>query len=302
MSIAAKILYYGIRLTGIKRMFALPEEEFLKTANKLNRKRYFFIPKDHKFHYREHIVLGRYSSLSLMQNEEPAAKAILFFFGGGMMIGPDQGDVSYAGKLCRATGCDVWFPFYPLCTEHCITETYAMAYECYKEMLSVYGAGNVSTCGLSSGGALALGVAAYNNAQTQPLPAPYHIVVSSPGECPRNDDERKRMQELSRTDALVDYHFMSYEDKFMRHGRENVPEYMLSGSCGNFSGVHDIHFFYSEDEILYAAAPYFEEACRRAHVPYSISARKGMVHCYVMFPYFQEAKEDFERMIEYLKS
>jgi len=23
-------------------------------------------------------------------------------------------------KLCRETGCDVWFPFYPLCMEHCI--------------------------------------------------------------------------------------------------------------------------------------------------------------------------------------
>jgi epsilon-lactone hydrolase len=34
----------------------------------------------------------------------------------------------------------------------------------------------------------------------------------------------------------------------MRHGNENVPSYLLSGSQGDFSGVHDIHFFYSEDE------------------------------------------------------
>ena len=49
----------------------------------------------------------------------------------------------------RDTGCDVWFPFYPLCVEHCITETYDMAYECYRRMIELYGGGNVSTCGFS---------------------------------------------------------------------------------------------------------------------------------------------------------
>ena len=39
-------------------------------------------------------------------------------------------------------------------------------------MIGIYGGGNVSTCGFSSGGALALGIAAHNNAQPEPLP--YH--------------------------------------------------------------------------------------------------------------------------------
>ena len=37
-----------------------------------------------------------------------------------MVIGPDKGDLPVMRKLCRETGCDVWFPFYPLCMEHCI--------------------------------------------------------------------------------------------------------------------------------------------------------------------------------------
>ena len=89
-----------------------------------------------------------------------------------MVIGPDKGDLPVMRKLCRETGYDVWFPFYPLCMEHCITETYEMVYECYRRMLELYGGGNVSTCGFSSGGALALGIAAHNNAQPEPLPPP----------------------------------------------------------------------------------------------------------------------------------
>ena len=64
-----------------------------------------------------------------------------------MVIGPDKGDLPVMRKLCRETGCDVWFPFYPLCMEHCITETYAMVYECYRKMITLYGGHFGSTGG-----------------------------------------------------------------------------------------------------------------------------------------------------------
>ena len=218
-----------------------------------------------------------------------------------MVIGPDKGDLFVMRKLCHETGCDVWFPFYPLCTEHCITETYDMVYECYRRMIDIYGGGNVSTCGFSSGGALALGIAAHNNAQKNPLPQPRHIVAVSPGEVPWNDEEKARMQALNKKDVAIDYAFMVTVEKFMRHGCENVPDYMISGSRGDFTGVGDIHFFYSADEVLYGALPDFEKACERANVPYTAFARPKMVHCYCILPIFKEAKEDFAKIVEFLK-
>ena len=185
--------------------------------------------------------------------------------------------------------------------EHCITETYEMVYECYRRMLELYGGGNVSTCGFSSGGALALGIAAHNNAQPEPLPQPRHIVAVSPGEVPWNDGEKSRMKALNERDVSIDYAFMVTVEKFMRHGCKNVPDYMLSGSRGNFTGVGDIHFFYSADEVLYGALPDFEEACKRAKVPYTVSARPKMVHCYCMLPIFKEAREDFKKITDILK-
>lgn len=217
------------------------------------------------------------------------------------MIGPDKGDLSVMRRLGHETGCDVWFPFYPLCTAHCITETYDMVYGCYKRMIALYGGGNVSTCGFSSGGALALGIAAHNNAQKEPLPQPRHIVAVSPGEVPWNDAEKARMQALNKTDVVIDYAFMVTVEKFMRHGRADVPDYMISGSRGDFSGTGDIHFFYSADEVLYGALPDFEAACRRGRVPYTAFARPGMVHCYCMLPYFKEARADFSKITEILQ-
>ncbi len=300
ISIFASLLRGFYRLSGAKKAFRLPENEIQKIIEKENRRRGVFAPTDRKAYYKT-IMVNDFPCLIVRERPQPSARAILYLFGGGMVIGPDKGDLPVMRKLMRDTGCDVWFPFYPLCMEHCITETYAMVYTCYRRMIELYGGGNVSTCGFSSGGALALGVAAHNNAQPEPLPQPRHIVAVSPGEVPWNDAEKARMQTLNEQDVAIDYTFMVTVEKFMRHGQENVPDYMLSGSRGNFSGVGDIHFLYSADEVLYGALPDFVDACKRAGVPYTAFARPGMVHCYCMLPYFKEAKEDFARIADILR-
>ncbi len=300
MSFFASLLRSAYKLSGAKKAFKLPEDEIMKVIEKQNRNRGVFTPTDSKAHY-ETIDVNGFPCLIVRENEKPAERAILYFFGGGMVIGPDKGDLPVMRKLGRDTGCDVWFPFYPLCTEHCITETYDMAFECYRRMIDIYGGGNVSTCGFSSGGALALGIAAHNNALGQPLPQPRHIAAVSPGEVPWNDAEKERMQTLNDADVAIDYAFMVLVEKFMRHGQDNVPDYMISGSRGDFTGVGDIFFVYSSDEVLYGALPDFEAACKRANVPCTAFARPKMVHCYPMLPYFKEAKEDFAKITEALK-
>ena len=198
ISAFAALLRGVYKLSGAKNAFGLPEDEIKKVIEKQNRNRGVFTPTDHKAYY-ETITVNGFPCLIAREKPEPARRAILYFFGGGMVIGPDKADLPVMRKLMRDTGCDVWFPFYPLCMEHCITETYDMVYACYRRMIALYGGGNVSTCGFSSGGTLALGIAAHNNAQPQPLPQPRHIVAVSPGEVPWNDAERARMSPIQRS-------------------------------------------------------------------------------------------------------
>ncbi len=299
MSIAAEMMNLGLKMSGMKKKYALPEDRFLEEVRKMNRSRGFYMPGDKKAVYREHEVLGQ-KCLIVQKNETRAERAILYFFGGGMMIGPDKGDVDVIVKLVRKTGCDVWFPMYPLCTDHCITEAYEMAYECYRQLIELYGGGNVSTCGFSSGGALAIGVAAYNNTLPDRLPMPRHIVAVSPGEVPWNDREREIMKKNNPRDMMVDYAFMERVERYERQGRDDVPEFMIHISKGDLSGVDHIHFVYSKDEVLYGAKDNFIDACRRCGVKYTVRERPGMIHCYAMLPYFREAKEDFNEIAELL--
>ena len=299
MSIGAKILNLGMRLSGMKKKYALPEEEFLQEVRKMNKTRGFYMPKDHKAVYREHLVMGR-QVLIVQPREQQAQRAILYFFGGGMMIGPDRGDVDVIVKLAQGTGCDIWFPMYPLCIDHCIIDAYEMAYACYKEMIERYGAGNVSTCGFSSGAALAIGVAAYNNTMTDRLPVPRHIVAVSPGEVPWTEEERQIMRRNNPYDMMVDYAFMERVEKYERQGRDDIPEFMIHISKGDYTGIKHIHFVWSTDEVLYGAKENFLNNCRKYGVEYTVRERPGMIHCYAMLPYFKEAKEDFAEIVSLL--
>lgn len=64
------------------------------------------------------------------------------------------------------------------------------------------------------------------------------------------------MKELNAKDIMVDVAFMENVRTLMQHG-ESVPDYMLSGTLGNFKGLPDIHFWYGSDEVLYACAENF---------------------------------------------
>ena len=104
----------------------------MPVIEKQNRHRGVFVPTDRKAHY-ETIDVGGFPCLIVREKPQPAKRAILYFFGGGMVIGPDKGDLPVMRKLGRDTDCDVWFPLLSSLygTLHHY-ETYAMVYECYR--------------------------------------------------------------------------------------------------------------------------------------------------------------------------
>lgn len=299
-SIQYRILSGAVRLSGMKKIFALPEDKLVKKIRLLNRKRGFQIPNNHKAIYSDRVIIEKYHCLVIQPEKERKKKAVLFFFGGGMCIGPDQGDVKLAVNIANQTNSDVWFPYYPLCTDYSITETYEMCFQCYSEIIAIYGAGNVSLLGFSSGGALAIGMALHNNASGRPLPMPRQIIASSPGSVPLTKEEFTKMQKLNHRDLLIDAKFMRTVRSFMEHGK-NVPDYMLSGIQGDFSDLPHIYFYYGGDEVLSAEAEYFEDACLNARTPYTMTIEPGMCHCYAMQQSFPEGKHAFNEIMNLLK-
>ncbi|MCD7861950.1 MAG: alpha/beta hydrolase [Lachnospiraceae bacterium] len=300
MSIRFQIASALVKASGMKKLWALPREELLEKAWKLNRNRNFQIPKRKQLRYTEQTILGQYSCLKIETQPTPSKRALLFFFGGGYILGPDDGDVKLAEKFGKASGRDVWFPYYPLCTEHCVKETFEMAYETYRQMLQEYAPEDIALMGFSSGAALALGVCLHNNAQSEPLPMPGLVIASSPGSVPFSDEERQRMAELSAKDVMLDAAFMTTIREIMEHD-EQTPDYMLSGICGDFTNFPMTHFYYGSHEVLYAEAPYFAKAFEKYGVPCEFHIGQGLCHCYPAASFCPEGKQAQEEIIGLLQ-
>lgn len=299
MSIRFNMMKLFVRITGMKKFFSKPQDELLEAAKKMNRRRGFKIPKRKGLHYTDLIISGRYHCLKIQTQEGSYRRALLYLYGGGHITAPDDGDVKTAERIGTRSGRDVWFPYYPLCTEGTIKDSFEMVYAVYQEMLRQYRPKDIALLGFSSGGALAIGLCSHNNEQAVPLPMPGLLIVSSPGSIPMSRKEWEKMEALSKKDILLDAHFMVTIRAIMEHGT-TVPDYMLSGIKGNFTNFPMTHFYYGSHEVLYAEAPYFTGACKKYKVPYRMHIGKGLCHCYPAFTFFPEGKKAQTEIIELL--
>ena len=111
-----------VRKADIRKSLVGTKEEVLAKAAKMNKGRSFVMPKDSKAHYTDHLIQEKYNCLEIDMQKKRSRNAVLFVFGGGMILGSDKGDVGLSRKIAQTVNADVWFPYYPLCHEHDMLE------------------------------------------------------------------------------------------------------------------------------------------------------------------------------------
>ena len=153
MSATYKVASTIVRLAGVKKMFLKNKEEMLEYAKGQNAKAVFDLEKAKKRAERKNYdlivrdVMG-YRLISYQKNKSHAEGAVLHFFGGGMITQPDKLDFALSERIMEQTGKDVWFLFYPLCSEDVkVDKTYEVCFETYRLMTETYKAENKSVLG-----------------------------------------------------------------------------------------------------------------------------------------------------------
>ena len=312
MSLTYKIASTIVRLAGVKKMFLKNKEEMLEYAKGENAKVVFDLEKAKKraerknYYLYDRDVMG-YRLISYQKNQIHADGAVLYLFGGGMITGPDKLDFSLAERIMEQTGKDVWFLFYPLCSEDVkIDKTYEVSFEAYRLMTETYKAENISVLGFSSGASLALGIFLHNNALGRPLPMAGKIISVSPGGLPdvsleENKEVWEKLNALNHKDIMIEPSYFKTAREIVK-GDKDLPEYMLDGTKGDFSDFPKTYFYYGGNECLYAFEEYFKKAMEKYKAPYKIIVGEGMCHCYPLLRFFREGRQAQDEIIELLKS
>ncbi len=311
MSLTYKMASTIVRLLGVKKMFLKNKEDMLAYARKENAKTVFDFEKAMKrarrknYYLFDREVMG-YRLLSYQKNQSPADGAVLYLFGGGMITQPNQLDFPLAERIMERTGKDVWFLFYPLCSEDVkVDKTYEVSFETYRRMTETYKAENIGVLGFSSGACLSLGIFLHNNALGRPLPMPEKIISVSPGGIPdvtlyENREIWEKLHGLNPKDIMIDPTYIKTAREILR-GDEDLPEYMLDGTVGDFTDFPKTFLYFGGNECLYAFAGELKKAMEKYGVPYEVIVGKGMCHCYPMARFFKEGRQAQDEIIERLK-
>lgn len=301
MSFTYKILEKFVKLIRLKKIFLLPEDKILNYARRQNQKPSFELKDEDDIYYEDRTFLSQRLIILHSKNKSPGA--ILYLFGGGYITNPDKRDLSLAKKICRETGKDVWFYFYPLCIENSIVKTYASTVKVYEEMTKTYNEEDkepLSLIGFSSGASLALGICLYVNENKLDIRMPREIIASSPGGCLCEELDMDRVKKLNEKDIIVDYKYFETAKNIMTKG-ETVPDYMLYPFRGNFKNFPMTYLYFGSREVIYAFAPLFEKALKNYGVKYKIIVGEGLCHCYPLLSIFKEGRDAQEEIIKILK-
>ena len=294
-----------VKASKIKDSLVGTKEEVLAKAAKSNAKnRYFVMPNDSKAHYTDHLIQGQYHCLEIDMDKKRRKNAVLFIFGGGMILGSDKGDVGLSRKIAEITNSDVWFPYYPLCHEHDMLENVQMIYECYSKMLKFYKPENIVFLGFSSGGALILNLITYINELNNDgsnIPMPGMLIPISPGSVPVTEAEKVAIKALDKRDIMIPAEYMYTAREIMCHGRD-IPEKYLATAHGDFRNAPMTHFYYGSAETLFAFASSYAKSYQKAGAKCVIHVGKGMHHCYALQYFIPGCKPAFDEVMRLIQN
>jgi len=304
-SISSRIMLEIIKLVNIKKRQSYPPDVVVERVRRKNEKNKVVFPtgKDKEFYYSTEITNEKFKTLRVQKEEKPSEKAILYIHGGGYLYPIYNRFINDGKNICKKSGRDIWMPDYPLCTEYCITEVFDMVLNLYKQMIKIYDPKNIAFIGYSAGASLALGMGCHINAVNEDIPMPGLIVSYSPATVPYMEEEKNEALELNKTDVMINAVFVNnHYETVLKKGNENVPDYMIYTSLGDFTNFPKTHIYFATHEILYAARKGLEKALQKYQIDYQMHYCEGMFHCYPAFSMIKEAKEAYKELYEYLEN
>jgi epsilon-lactone hydrolase len=231
--------------------------------------------------------------------QSPHDRAILYFHGGGYVIGSMVGHRPIVSKFVQASGVPALVFNYRLAPEHPFPAALEDALAAYRCLLDQGIAPHkIVFAGDSAGGGLVL--AALVALRDQGLPLPAGAVALSPW------TDLKCTGESLKTNIPVDT--LTWRDSwlvFSQHytAGQDAGQPWISPLYADLGGLPPLLIFAGGDELLRDDSTRFAEKARAAGVEVTLHVGQGMFHCYpACAPIFPEATQAMQEIGEFVSS
>lgn len=278
LSLRAKLLPPLIRLS-LGRAFSLPmpAEQRRRT---LNRSGLMLKPLQASGARVHTASIGGRPGLEIRPQKNGNGRRLLYFHGGGYVLGRPQLYASLGRRLAALTGATVLMPDYRLAPEHPFPAAVDDALAAYRELLDAgVPANQIILAGDSAGGGLSLACALA--ARDAGLPQPAAIMAFSPWvDLSISGDSIKTCAKseliLSEAEAV------SFVDSYVGDGDRRQP--LASPLFADLRGLPPLLIQVTDTEILFDDSVRLAAAARQAGVDVKLEVWKGLWHVWQVMP------------------
>jgi acetyl esterase/lipase len=242
-------------------------------------------------------LMGNIPAFWISTSDASKDHAILFFHGGGFMVGSTDDHLDLCGKLSYSTGCRVLSIDYRLSPEHIFPSALN---DCAASYLWLIRTGLnpslIVPIGISAGGNLVLSLLQKLRAMDIPLPkgavciSPAVDLTSRESVFEKNADK----------DWLLKDSFELMRKVYLRGHDPKDP--LVSPIYGNLNNFPSLFIQVGTHEILFEDVSAFYKKAKESDVDASFDAWKGMFHCWQIFSsVLPEGQQAIDNIGAYIK-
>lgn len=224
-------------------------------------------------------------------------RIVFYIHGGGFCTGSSEARRSFTVHVAYKHGLNVASLDYRLAPEHPFPAGSADYLAAYRALLEQYLADKIVLVGESAGGNLVLSLLLQAKAQGLPLPAATFALSPTV----QYDRDLPSYAENLSTDCIVtnlsdevcNVYLCSHDEAVLRDPVA-APYY------GDYRGCTPVVLFASDSEVLRDDSLLLFDKLKRQGVTTKLYMRKGMMHTWLIIPFFKESKKDLKLLGEEL--
>lgn len=254
------------------------------------------IPKAVKI---EENTLGGVPVEWLTASNNPTDRIVMYIHGGGFVVGSVKTRRAFTTYIAETLGYNVAAVEYRLAPESPFPAAPEDCFAVYKALLGSYNAERIVIVGESAGANLVL--ATLLQIKAAELPQPAAAMCLTP--CVQYDAVLPSYRENAEKDAIVANHVEEILTMyFQSHDEQQIKNPLFAPYYGDFAGCAPIYLWASNAEILRDDSVKMYEKLRKENHPCNLYLRNGMMHTWMIIPFFPEAKKDLTRMKKHIEN
>ncbi|UMT75758.1 alpha/beta hydrolase [Staphylococcus roterodami] len=294
MSISLNLTTSLLYLVKPKRYFAKSGYEFDKAMYNVTAKQAFKFPeKTFQNMYVEKISFQNHTSYIIRSTQKKQKNALIYFYGGGFIMSPQNSDFKAIQTIVRNLDVDVILPVLPLLPTESFNDICQVGLDIYNYTIKNYGSDSTQLLGFSSGASLCFYIFSYMQRKGLKLPYPNNIIACSPAESvPPTSDQIKHMDKVRKKDLIMDPLLMKGIARYMKNSK--IPLRTLSF---NMNGFPHTHITFGTHEIFYAYFPAFKSAKENYNLNFTFEVHEGMPHCWQLWHWTKEGRNGMKKII-----